>query len=208
MRGLLLFNRIVCNQSRYYMVFTRPHYKQDSPNACDGGDIVLIFSLCKQARNILSKNIFLSIPFNKYTTHVLWLFCLIFTKIELLVECQRPNVMRINVMLFKAQCHEIWFVGRKTNVMTFIGVGKGDRFIGLGSTHDDVIEWKHFPRYWPFVREIHRSPVWFFFDLRLNKRLSKQSWGWWFETPSRPLWRQCNVFFALGFGMNKTVSLV
>ena len=32
-----------------------------------------------------------------------------------------------------------------------------------------------------------------FFDLRLNKRLSKQSWGWWFETSSRPLWRQCNV---------------
>ena len=27
------------------------------------------------------------------------------------------------------------------------------------------------------------------FDLRLNKRLSKQSWGWWFETLSRPLWR-------------------
>ena len=25
-----------------------------------------------------------------------------------------------------------------------------------------------------------------FFDLRLNKRLSKQSWGWWFETPSFP----------------------
>ena len=31
-----------------------------------------------------------------------------------------------------------------------------------------------------------------FFDLRLNKRLSKQWWGWWFETPSRPLWRHCN----------------
>ena len=51
--------------------------------------------------------------------------------------------------------------------------------------HDDVIKWKHFPRHWPFVRGIHRSPVnspqkgqWrgaliFFFDLRLNKRLSK-----------------------------------
>ena len=25
--------------------------------------------------------------------------------------------------------------------------------------HDDVIRWKHFPRYWPFVRGIHRSPV-------------------------------------------------
>ena len=31
-----------------------------------------------------------------------------------------------------------------------------------------------------------------FFDLRLNKRLSKQSWVWWFETPSRSLWRHCN----------------
>ena len=25
--------------------------------------------------------------------------------------------------------------------------------------HDDVIKWKQFPRYWPFVRGIHRSPV-------------------------------------------------
>ena len=32
-----------------------------------------------------------------------------------------------------------------------------------------------------------------FFDLRLNKRLSKQSRGWWFETPSCPLWCHCNV---------------
>ena len=31
-----------------------------------------------------------------------------------------------------------------------------------------------------------------FLDLRLNKRLSKQSWCWWFESISRPLWRQCN----------------
>ena len=31
------------------------------------------------------------------------------------------------------------------------------------------------------------------FDLRLNKRLSKQSLGWWFETLSRPLWRHCNI---------------
>ena len=32
-----------------------------------------------------------------------------------------------------------------------------------------------------------------FFDLRLDKRLCKQSWGWWFETLSRPLWRHSNV---------------
>ena len=32
-----------------------------------------------------------------------------------------------------------------------------------------------------------------FFDLRLNKRLSKRSRCWWFEAPSRSLWRHCNV---------------
>ena len=32
-----------------------------------------------------------------------------------------------------------------------------------------------------------------FFDLRLNKRFSKQSWGWWFEMPSHSLWRYCNA---------------
>ena len=31
-----------------------------------------------------------------------------------------------------------------------------------------------------------------FFDLYLNKPLSKQLWGWWFETSSRSLWRHCN----------------
>ena len=29
----------------------------------------------------------------------------------------------------------------------------------MESSHDDVIKWKHFPRYWPFVRGIHLSPV-------------------------------------------------
>ena len=32
-----------------------------------------------------------------------------------------------------------------------------------------------------------------FFDLRPNKRSSKQSRGWWFDTQSRPLWRHYNV---------------
>ena len=32
-----------------------------------------------------------------------------------------------------------------------------------------------------------------FFDLCLNKRLNKQSSGWWFETASRSLWRHCIV---------------
>ena len=45
-----------------------------------------------------------------------------------------------------------------------------------------------FPSQRPVTRSFDVS-----FDLRLNKRLSKQSWGWWFETPSRSLWRHRNV---------------
>ena len=50
----------------------------------------------------------------------------------------------------------------------------------------------------PVTGEFHtQKPVTRTFDisfgLRLNKRLSKQSWGWWSETPSRTLWRHCNA---------------
>ena len=47
------------------------------------------------------------------------------------------------------------------------------------------------PGEFPSQRPVGRS-LDVFFDLRLNKRLGKQSWGWWFETPSRS-WRHCNA---------------
>ena len=71
--------------------------------------------------------------------------------------------------------------------------------------HNDVIKWKHFPRCWPYVREFigHRwipltkasatRSIDVFFDLRLDKRLSKQSRRRWFKPPSRSLWRHCNA---------------
>ena len=67
--------------------------------------------------------------------------------------------------------------------------------------HDDVMKWKHFPRYWPIVRGIHRSPV---------NSPHKDQWrgalmfclicAWinrdvWFETPLRSLWRHCYDIF-------------
>ena len=70
--------------------------------------------------------------------------------------------------------------------------------------HDVVIKWKHFPRHWPLVRRVQWSPAdsphkgqWrgaliAFFDLRMNKRLSKQPRRLWFGTPSRSLWRHSN----------------
>ena len=71
--------------------------------------------------------------------------------------------------------------------------------------HDDVIKWKNFaallafcagnsavtgelPAQMPATRSFD-----VFFDLRLNERLSEQLFGWWFERPSRPLWRHSNV---------------
>ena len=47
------------------------------------------------------------------------------------------------------------------------------------------------PGEFPTQRPVKRSFD-VFFDLRLNERLSKQPWGWWFETPSWSLWRHCN----------------
>ena len=43
----------------------------------------------------------------------------------------------------------------------------------------------------PLQRPVTRSFD-VFFGLCLNKRLSKQSLGWWYETPSRWLWGHCN----------------
>ena len=105
------------------------------------------------------------------------------------------NTFRITIPLFGGVAESQWYSSN-----SFLAVFNLD--VTERCAHDDVIKWKHFPRYWPFVWGIHRSPVNFshksqwrgtmmFFYLRLNKRLSKESWDWWFETPSRPLWCHC-----------------
>ena len=57
----------------------------------------------------------------------------------------------------------------------------------------------------PTQRPVTRSSD-VFFDLRLNKGLSKQSWGWWFETLSRPLWCQCNDGWLSGHERNRNIA--
>ena len=85
--------------------------------------------------------------------------------------------------------------------------------------HDDVMEWKYCPCYWPFVWGIHRSPMnsphkgqWrgvdVFFDLRLNKRMSKQSWSWWFETQSHQWWLGDLVAILKVQSMNTCYELI
>ena len=51
--------------------------------------------------------------------------------------------------------------------------------------HDDIIKWKYCPRYWPFMRGIHRSrvnspqkrPVTRSFDVFFDLRPKQQWWG-------------------------------
>ena len=74
--------------------------------------------------------------------------------------------------------------------------------------HDDVIKWKLFfaslalcagnppvTGEFPTQRPVTRSFD-VFFDLHLNERLSKQPWGWWYETLSRPLWHHSNKYLS------------
>ena len=70
--------------------------------------------------------------------------------------------------------------------------------------HNDIIKWKHFPRYWPFVRGIHGSPgnsphkgqwrgdLMLSLICALNKRLTKLASGCWLKSPAGPLWRHSN----------------
>ena len=91
-------------------------------------------------------------------------------------------------------------------------------YIHQSSVHHGVIKEKHFPRYWPFVRGIHRSAVvsphkgqWrgalMFSLICLNKWLSKQSRSQWFETPSRSLWRHCNTAVIISYESTKNYNI-
>ena len=49
-------------------------------------------------------------------------------------------------------------------------------------SHDDVIPWKHFPRYWPFERGIHQSPVGFLW-CKIKQTVEQTVDCGWLETP-------------------------
>ena len=66
------------------------------------------------------------------------------------------------------------------------------------------------PRWIPHTKATD-AELWCLLWSAPNKRLSKHSWGWWFETLSSPLWRHCNVLPLLSFygseGNNSKVTL-
>ena len=57
---------------------------------------------------------------------------------------------------FILRAEKVW----KALLVTYLVVSEKRRHsVKYNGLHDDVIKWKYFPRYWPFVRGIHRSPV-------------------------------------------------
>ena len=81
----------------------------------------------------------------------------------------------------RSQCQSISF---QDNMMTS---SNGNIFRVTGHLCGNSLVTGEFPAQRPVTRSVD-----IFYDLRPNKRLSKQSWGWWFETLSRPLWCHCN----------------
>ena len=75
--------------------------------------------------------------------------------------------MRGNVVRWIPHTKGQW-CGKRVHIMTSL-------------RHDDVIKWKHFPRYWPFVRGIHRSPV---------------------NSPHKGHWRGALMFSSIGTWIN------
>ena len=122
----------------------------------------------------------------------LWivLFCpLVSTISGIHIFFLRKCIWKSNQQIFG---NSSWALISKTSVFFFCGpddVIKMETFsVLMAICADNSPVTGEFPTQRPDTRSFD-----VFFDLRLNKRLRKQSWGWWCETPSRSLWRHYNV---------------
>ena len=82
-------------------------------------------------------------------------------------------------------CQKSQYIGKIGYSMMALSNGNILRVTGLCKGNPPVTS--GFPSQRPEKRSFN-----VFYDLRLNKRLSKPSIRWWLETPSRSLWRRCN----------------
>ena len=105
-----------------------------------------------------------------------------------------------NTMLLKSLCV-------KVSELLEMYIMKTTQFCNFPRQYD-VIKWKHFRvtgslcgvftghRWIPHTKASDAELWWF---LCLNKWLSKQSRGWWFETPSGSLWHHCDGNVTVGY---------
>ena len=123
----------------------------------------------------------------------------IFCKSSFIVEYLRGRFIAIGVrtILFiispqqsSMECRTVgktcWRVVRKQYLLVTSSNGNISPLLALCAGNSSVTG--EFPLQRPVTRSFD-----VFLDLCLNKRLSKQSRGWWYETPLGTLWRHCNV---------------
>ena len=71
-------------------------------------------------------------------------------------HCWKPKIVVVRTLSSLAA---LGVVVVQVRPMTTMGLDWNRNFISCVSVHDDVIKWKYFPRYWPFVWGIYRSLV-------------------------------------------------
>ena len=77
-------------------------------------------------------------------SHKTCILCLSSPSKRLHVSCKWFNSMETNI--------EAWFLTHVATIVPYLSTNDNTM------EHGDVMKWKHFPRYWPFVRGIHRLP--------------------------------------------------
>ena len=90
------------------------------------------------------------------------------------------------LVLLGLECRNLWDVSKQI-IQCMMTSSNGTIFRITGPLCGEFTGPGEFPAQRPVTRSFG-----VFFDLRLNKWLSKQPWSWWFETPPWSLWRQCN----------------
>ena len=93
-------------------------------------------------------------------------------------------------IIYFVTCLEVFWISSRGGcpVGSMMASSNGNIFRVTGPLCGEFTGPGEFPAHRPVTRSFD-----VFFDLGLNKWLSKQPWGWWFETLSWSLWRQCNV---------------
>ena len=113
-----------------------------------------------------------------------------YAEVDYICECELPTgVTTIPILVisctrdgrFDGWCRNSWWRHEMKTFSALLAICAGNSPVT-----------GEFPAHRPVTRSFD-----VFCDLRLSKRLSKQSWGCWFVTPSRPLWRHCNETVAL-----------
>ena len=88
------------------------------------------------------------------------IYCVVILFLWVIQSGRKSTRHHGSVVLITAKfCPDWKFAFNKSNVDHLDHIASLLRHVSAGMCRDDVIKWKHFPRYWPFVRGIHRSPA-------------------------------------------------